>query len=270
MFSEDQLEQLRSFPEISRDELTRYFTPAAGDVAFVDPGRGRGAPDRLGMLVQLCTLPWLGFVPDEVRSAPSAAVARLADRLGVDPAALSLYGQRWRMLYETAARASEILALNVEDLDLEERRAPVRSKGGDTEFVYWDTGTAHLLPRMLRLPDGSSRTSGPLFLASRRPVPARRPAPHDICPHTGRARLGYDRARVLLKKYTVTVGGDGLELHQLRHSAATHLGDQKVPLQLIMAKTRHKSPRTAMRYVRPGEAAVAEVTSLLGPPPRSH
>ena len=60
------------------------------------------------------------------------------------------------MLYETAARASEILALNVEDLDLEQRRAAVRSKGGDTEFVYWDTGTAHLLPRLLRLPDGTS------------------------------------------------------------------------------------------------------------------
>jgi hypothetical protein len=28
-------------------------------------------------------------------------------------------------------------------------------------------------------------------------------------------------------------------MHLLRHSAATHLGDQKVQLQLIMAKTRH-------------------------------
>jgi hypothetical protein len=46
--------------------------------------------------------------------------------------------------------ASEILALNVEDLDLEQRRAPIRSKGADTEFIYWDTGTAHLLPRLLR------------------------------------------------------------------------------------------------------------------------
>ena len=55
-----------------------------------------------------------------------------------------------------------------------------------------------------------------------------------------------------------------------RHSAATHLGDQKVPLQLITAKTRHKSPRTTMRYVKPGDAAVAEVTSLLGPTRRSH
>ena len=128
----------------------------------------------------------------------------------------------------------------------------------------------HLLPRLLRLPDGTRRTGWPLFLAARRPVPARRPGPRDICPHTGRARLGYDRARILLRQYTATSSSDGLELHQLRHSAATHLGDQKVRLQLIMAKTRHKSPRTVMRYVKPGDAAVAEVTTLLGPPRRSH
>lgn len=42
-------------------------------------------------------------------------------------------------------------------------------------------------------------------------------------------------ARVLLEQYT------GLDPHQLRHSAATHLGEQKVPLQLIMAKTHHKN-----------------------------
>ncbi len=123
---------------------------------------------------------------------------------------------------------------------------------------------AHLLQRLLRLPDGSSRPSGPLFLSSRRPDPARRPGLGDICPHTGRARLGYDRAGILLQAST------GWNLHQLRHSAATHLGDKGVPLQLIMAKTRHKSPRTAMRYVNPGPTAVAEVTGLLNPPERTH
>jgi integrase len=196
---------------------------------------------------------------DATRAMPRARVERLLSRRDVPLREKTL----WRMLYETAAR--EILALNVEDLDLEQRRAAVRSKGGDTEFVYWDTGTAHLLPRLLRLPDGTSRASGPLFLAARRPVPARAPAPRDLCPHTSRGRLGYDRARILFNKYT-----GGLDLHQLRHSAATHLGDQKVPLQLIMAKTRHKSPRTVMRYVKPGDEAVAEVTSLLGPPRRTH
>jgi integrase len=62
----------------------------------------------------------------------------------------------WRMLFETAARASEVLALNIEDLDLDARRAPIRSKGGDTEWIYWGSGTAHLLPRLLR-----GRNSGP-------------------------------------------------------------------------------------------------------------
>jgi len=114
---------------------------------------------------------------DHTRALPRASIERLLSRRDIPLREKTL----WRMLYETAARASEILALNVEDLDLEQRRAPIRSKGGDTEFVYWDTGTAHLLPRLLRLPDGTPRTSGPLFLASRGPVPARHPALRDIC-----------------------------------------------------------------------------------------
>ncbi|MGS2644517.1 DUF4158 domain-containing protein [Streptosporangium sp. LJ11] len=70
MFSQEQLEQLRSFPEVGRDELITHFTLTPADVAFVDPGRGRGPADRLGMAVMVATLPWLGFVPDEVSAAP--------------------------------------------------------------------------------------------------------------------------------------------------------------------------------------------------------
>jgi len=119
-------------------------------------------------------------------------------------------------------------------------------------------------PRLLRLPDGDTRTHGPLFLSERRPVPARRPAAADICPHTGRARLGYDRARS-------PVG----HLRRARpapaaHSAATHLGEAEVPLQLIMGKARHKNPRTAMRYVKPGAEAIAKVTEVLAPRRRTH
>ena len=61
------------------------------------------------MLVQLCTLPWLGFVPDDVTSAPTAAVARLADRLGVVPAALSSYGQRVQTRSDHLAKIAEYL-----------------------------------------------------------------------------------------------------------------------------------------------------------------
>jgi len=38
----------------------------------------------LGLSVALCALPWLGFVPDKGSAAQLVAVARLAERLGVD------------------------------------------------------------------------------------------------------------------------------------------------------------------------------------------
>lgn len=54
----------------------------------------RGPGNELGAAVQLCTLPWLGLVPDEVSSAPRAAVERLAERLQVVPEVLAGYAVR--------------------------------------------------------------------------------------------------------------------------------------------------------------------------------
>jgi integrase len=69
----------------------------------------------------------------------------------------------WRMLYESAARAGEVLALDIEDLDLANRRARVRRKGGAIDIIVWQTGTARLLPRLIK-----GRRSGPVFLTGRR------------------------------------------------------------------------------------------------------
>ena len=92
VFSEDELAQLRGFPEPGRAELIRFFTLAPADEAFLRKFRGRGKV--LGAAVQLCTLPWLGFVPDDVTAAPAAAVARLSDRLGIPVGELRGYGGR--------------------------------------------------------------------------------------------------------------------------------------------------------------------------------
>ncbi len=94
VFSEEELERLRGFGEVTREELVRFFTLTPADVGFLDPGRGRSARDRLGLAVQLCTLPWLGFVPDDVASAPPVVVERLAGRLEVPASELAGYGAR--------------------------------------------------------------------------------------------------------------------------------------------------------------------------------
>ena len=94
VFADEELMRLREFPETSREELFRFFKLTPSDLAFIAPGGGRDPADRLGIAVALCTLPWLGFVPDKVSTAPPVAVARLAAELNVEASAINSYGRR--------------------------------------------------------------------------------------------------------------------------------------------------------------------------------
>ncbi|WP_225993052.1 DUF4158 domain-containing protein [Actinomadura rudentiformis] len=89
--------------------MARFFTLTPSDVAFIDPGRGRGPADRLGLAVALCTLPWLGFVPDDVASAPRAAITRLAEQLQVDSDAIRSYGRRAKTRTDHVRSAAQYL-----------------------------------------------------------------------------------------------------------------------------------------------------------------
>ncbi|NEA59644.1 site-specific integrase [Streptomyces sp. SID13666] len=211
-------------------------------------------------------------VPDSETSARSKmAVDRLVDRREVHLREKTL----WRMLYETAGRAEEILGVNIEDLDLAGRRCQVKAKGARTkarrrgqvredyvlETVYWDAGTARLLPRLLK-----GRTRGPVFVTHRRPGPGKVVSRRDVCPDTGLARLSYGQARALLDEHTALRGpGTGWDLHEYRHSSLTHLGEQGASLLMLMAKSRHKKPENVRRYFKPSPDAIAELTSLLAP-----
>jgi integrase/recombinase XerD len=68
----------------------------------------------------------------------------------------------------------------------------MRGKNGELDYVHWQTGTGHLLSRLI-----AGRPSGPVFVTDRRASPGRAPAAVDLCPHTGRARLSYRRAAEL-------------------------------------------------------------------------
>lgn len=149
--------------------------------------------------------------------------------------------------------ASEILALDIKDLDLAHKRARIRSKGGDLDHVYLQSGSARLLPRLL-----AGRTRGPVFLTGRH-APAGTPTV-DTCPVTGRARLSYRRAAAVFAH-----NSGGLALHQLRHSALTDLAEAGESTVLLMAKSRHRSLRSLQRYTRPGPEAVAALTARRDP-----
>lgn len=166
----------------------------------------------------------------------------------------------WRMLYETAARAEEVLALDVADLDTAQRRARIRSKGGAIEYVHWATATARLLPRLL-----AGRTTGPVFCSDRRSAAAgsRARALADVDPATGRGRLSYPRAEYLFKQASKAHDphGQGWTLHRLRHSALTHLAAKGRSAAELQAKSRHAHLSTLGKYVRLGEETSARITA---------
>ena len=178
----------------------------------------------------------------------------------------------WPMLYETAARAEEILGLDVPDLDLPSKRGRVISKGGTTDWVHWQTGTAMLLPRLL-----AGRREGPVFLTARKP--GRAVASGDLCPVTRRARLSYRRAAESFELATRPLANPGASheeleevhgwtLHQLRHSLLTHEAEDGTSTPMLLARSRHASVRSLERYARPGPEAVARHVAAADPAAR--
>jgi integrase len=178
----------------------------------------------------------------------------------------------WRLTYESAARAEEILTLDVPDLDLASKRGRTTAKGGDKEWIHWQTGSALLLPRLL-----AGRTRGPVFLADRKPV--RAVAAADLCPITGRARLSYRRAEEIFELATRALANPGASkaeleqlrgwtLHQLRHSRLTHEAEDGTNTPTLLAISRHASVRSLERYARPGVDAVAAHVAATDPATR--
>jgi hypothetical protein len=139
-----------------------------------------------------------------------------------------------------------VLRLDVDDLDLSNRRARVPRKGGAVDVIVWQTGTARLLPRLLK-----GRRTGPVYVTDRR-ARVQLP-PCDIDPASGRARLSYRQAEDLFK-----AASGGATLHQLRHSALTHDAENGASTPMLMASpATPRSPRWLGTHGRPPRPSLA-------------
>jgi len=149
-----------------------------------------------------------------------------------------------------AARAQEVLTLDVGELDLPNRRAKVRRKGGAADIIVWRTATARLLPRLLQ-----GRRAGPVFLTDRR---TRIELPTaDLDTASGRARLSYRRAAECFERATEKLPNGPWTLHQLRHSALTHAAEDGANTSTLLAYSGHTSVASLARYARVSPQALA-------------
>ncbi|WP_405610791.1 site-specific recombinase [Streptomyces sp. NBC_01508] len=73
---------------------------------------------------------------------------------------------QWKMLYESAARADEVLCLNVEDLYPQDKRGRITAKGGATEWIHRSPAPPNCCP-----------ASSPAVRAARCSSPTARPRP---------------------------------------------------------------------------------------------
>lgn len=149
----------------------------------------------------------------------------------------------WSMLYATAARAEEVLQLNVEDLDRANRRARTIRKGGAADDLLYDVRTARMLGQLL-----GRRRSGPLFLSTRR-APENGTVPEgDVDAASRRRRMTYRTADRHLAAAT-----GGWDLHDLRHSRLTHAGEDGATEADLMNLSGHQDRRTLQRYLNPSK-----------------
>jgi site-specific recombinase XerD len=173
---------------LTADAVARVFETAWGGAAAATWNRHRAAVRSFGTWASLDDLAGNLDRRAETRAKASPIEVDQVEVLCGRPDLRLRDRALWRLLHESAAGVATVLSLNVEELDLEDRRA---------RGVSWHAGTARLLPELV-----AGRTRGPLFLADRRPAPARPVAPADLCPETGRRRLSYERAEYLFKQAT--------------------------------------------------------------------
>jgi TnpA family transposase len=87
--------RLVQFPEnISETDLIRFFTLTKQDLRFIR--KYYGATGRLGVAMQLCSLRFLGFIPEDLHKAPKQVIEFIAGQFGVSAKSLKRYGSRNR------------------------------------------------------------------------------------------------------------------------------------------------------------------------------
>jgi Domain of unknown function (DUF4158) len=100
-------DRLLRFPQnMSETDLISFFTLTKEDQRFVKRHYGAG---QLGVALQLCALRFLGFIPEDLESAPEAAIEFLTRQLEIPIETLDDYGKRKRTRSDHAGEIERYL-----------------------------------------------------------------------------------------------------------------------------------------------------------------
>ena len=196
----------------------------------------------------------------ERRMPPHMAVDEMGALLAAPDAGTPL-GLRDRaileLFYASGLRLSELVGLDLEDVNLPGRMVRVLGKGGKERIVPFNPVAAAAIRE---------------YLPARRGLVLR--APRDATPASGRARrmgdplfVNYRGGRLssrsvarMVRRCVTQVGAQrGISPHALRHSFATHLLERGADLRAIQELLGHARITTTQRYTHVSAAQITEL-----------
>lgn len=194
--------------------------------------------------------------PRTVSALPKALTVEEVLRLLDTPDRSTAAGRRDRALlefmYATGVRVSEVVALNLEQLDLEERTALVTGKGSKQRLVpigrHAIEAIREYLPDRMAM-KGARPDPGAVFLSVRGRRLTRQAVWQIVRRHAVRAEIDPQRASP----------------HVLRHSAATHMVEGGADLRTVQEMLGHASISTTQVYTRVSPQHLYEVYIMSHP-----
>jgi integrase/recombinase XerC/integrase/recombinase XerD len=127
-----------------------------------------------------------------------------------------------RLIYATGVRVSELCAINIEDIDMEDHTIRVKGKGGKIRIVFVDSDTLATVDQFV-----GKRIMGPLFFGQQGKHIAARTVEH------------------IFRKYAPP----GITPHKIRHSYASELYRRSKNLRVVQENLGHSSIKTTEIYL---------------------
>jgi len=185
--------------------------------------------------------------PRRERTLPAHLAIDEMDRLLAVPDTSSIAGRRDRaileLFYASGLRLSELVALDVADVNLSSRIARVRGKGGKERIVPFNQTAADAI-RAMRADEGQL-PAGPRAAGRGRHERERQPLFVSL---RGRRLTTRSVDRIVRQHVREAAIARGISPHALRHTFATHLLQSGADLRAIQELLGHARLTTTQRY----------------------
>src|SRR5688572_18401649 len=159
------------------------------------------------------------------------------------------------LFYASGLRLSELVAIDLEDLNLSERMVRVMGKGGKERILPFNQSTVAALKAWMK-----DRAA---ILGNREPAPGKRTSKVVKDPlfvnYRGTRLTGRSVDRLLRRYVAQCSTRMGISPHALRHSFATHLLQRGADLRAIQELLGHARLSTTQRYTHVNAAQLIDV-----------